>query len=111
MTNQTVFPAKMLVFSLTLMTLGVLAAAGAYVLGQVNNRGCSSGKLDLTGKGVVAAMHTDGRFSRALLARPDGKAELLTFETCGGKILGSVEIVVDQQPAPQSGVVPNENKQ
>jgi hypothetical protein len=94
---------------LLVILLGIVLVGGTVLLGSavwkkislmrnadmLSAEECPGGEIDLKGRGIIIESHTEDQLLRLTLERKPGQNEILTVDTCTGKIIGSLLLQTD----------------
>jgi hypothetical protein len=95
---------KLLVVSLGLLLIGGAILLGGMVWKKVNLMRntdmldasvCPGGEVNLTGRGIIIESRTEDQLLRLTLEKQPGTNEILTIDTCTGKIIGTLKLATD----------------
>lgn len=94
---------------LLVVSLGLILIGGSVILGTVmwkkvkvmrntdmlSSSECAGGELDLRGRGMIIESRTEDQLLRLTLETRPGQDEILTIDTCTGKIVGTLKVQTD----------------
>ena len=95
---------KLLVFSLALILIGGIAILGGVLwkrasltrnADMLSTSECPGGQIDLRGRGMMIDSKTEDQILRVTLEKITGHDEILTIDTCTGKIIGTLTLETD----------------
>src|SRR5262245_57711541 len=90
---------KLLVLSLGLLFIGGAVLIGVLVVKKarqmrnadmLSSAECPGGEIDLKGRGIIVESRTEDQLLRLTLEKQTGSNEIITIDTCTGKIIGSL---------------------
>lgn len=62
---------------------------------MLNPSECAGGDIDLKGRGMITESHTEDQLLRLTLEKKPGHDEIITIDTCTGKIVGTLKVETD----------------